>query len=456
MNTETKKPQNDFGTGPVWRCVMSMALPLTVAQAVHVLYNVVDRVYLGHLAGSGSLALTGVGLCFPIVAIIAAFAALFGNGGTPLCSIARGKGDLARAEQILGNSFVLLCISAAGLMLVGYTLMRPILYAFGASDITWPFARDYLMIYLLGTPFALASTGLNGYINSQGFGRIGMYTVTLGAAVNIALDPLFIFVFNMGVNGAALATVISQGISAVWVLRFLTGKKALFRLKPAVMRLDGGTVKDISFLGLPGFIMQLTNSLTQIVCNATLSTWGGDVYVGIMTVLNSVREVFTIPVTGLTQGCQPVMGYNYGAGKYDRVRQCITFVSIAGFVCSGIMWIFTLATPGFFFRLFSKDDSLLTLGVPALRLFFMGFFMMSLQFAGQNVFTGLGRAKQAVFFSLLRKAFIVVPLTLILPYVAGLGVNGVFLAEPISNVIGGLACYLTMLRTILPELKQKQ
>ena len=425
-NHSGSSSNNDFSQGSMWRNILTMAVPLILAQAVQVLYNVVDRVYIGHLPADAALAFTGIGLTFPIVNIISAFTNLFGSGGAPLCSIARGRGDIARARRIMCNCFVMLLATGFVLMAVCYLGMKPILYLFGASDATWPFARDYLYIYLLGTPFVMVGLGMNSFVNAQGFGRMGMMTVALGAVVNLILDPIFIFGFNMGVQGAALATILSQAVSAAWVVRFLTGPKALFTLRQADMTPDWPLLGQVTALGVSGFVMAVTNSLTQIACNATLQTWGGDVYVGIMTVINSVRELFTLPVHGLTQGAQPVLSYNYGAGKYRRVR----------------------------IRLFNSDEPLVTLGAPALALFFQGFFMMSFQFSGQAVYVALNRPRSAVFFSLLRKAVIVVPLTLALPHFFGLGVNGVFLAEPISNYIGGAACYITMLLTVWRDLKK--
>ena len=446
--------RNDFSVGPMWRSIVAMAVPLILAQAVQVLYNIVDRIYIGHLPENSALAFTGVGLVFPIVTLISAFTMLFSSGGSPLCSIARGRGDTAEARRIMCVCFSMLCAAAVVLMAVCYLGMKPILYLFGASDATWPYARDYLTIYLLGTPFSMISVGMNSFITAQGFGRTGMLTVTLGAVANLLLDPLFIFVFDMGVQGAALATILSQALSAAWVLRFLTGPQALFTLQRADMRPDRPLLRQILALGATGFMALATNSLTQIACNATLQVWGGDAYVGIMTVINSVRELFNLPVHGLTQGAEPVLSYNYGAGKYRRVRQGILFMTAVCVAFTVCVWLVTMLAPEALIRLFNDEPELIRLGAPALTLFFQGFFMMSFQFSGQATFVALNRPRSAVFFSTLRKLIIVTPLTLILPHLWGLGVNGVFLAEPISNYIGGTACYLTMLLTVWPGLKQ--
>ncbi len=451
-NMKQRSTKVDFLTGPVWKRIIAQAIPLTVAQLVHLLYNVVDRIYLGHLGEGNSMALTGVGLTFPIVTLIMAFTALFGNGGVPLFSIERGAGNEEKAGRILGNSFALLAGSSLVLTAVGYLFMKPILFAFGASNESFVYAKEYLDIYLLGTVFSMISTGMNGYINAQGFPRVGMYTIALGALCNIVLDPIFIFGLHMGVSGAALATVISQAVSAVWVLCFLVGRKFPVPLRRKNTALSRGIVKEICRLGTANFIMQGTNCLVQVACNATLQTFGGDLYVGIMTVTNSVREIFSLPVSGITGGAQPVISYNYGAKQYERVRSGIRFNTFIGTAYTAVAWILIILFPGFWFGIFSDDVSLLAPGMEAMKIYFFGFVFMSFQFAGQTTFQAVGDAKHAIFFSLLRKAIIVVPLTLLLPRL-GLGVLGVFMAEPISNVIGGLASYITMRLTVYKRIE---
>lgn len=431
------------------RNILQMALPMTVAQLINILYNVVDRMYLGKLPGH--LSLTGLGLCLPIISILMGFANLCGMGGAPLCSIHRGKGEDGEAERILGNSFALLLLFGAGLTALGLAFRRPILYLFGASDLTFPYANDYLTIYLLGTLFVMIGLGMNPFINTQGFSRMGMMTVALGAVVNIVLDPIFIFVLDMGVRGAALATVLAQGCSALWVLKFLTGRRALLRLRWNTLRLQAARVRRILALGTSGFVMSMTNSLVQVLCNASLQHYGGDLYVGVMTVINSIREVVSMPVQGITNGCQPVLGYNYGAGEYERVRRGIRFTTVLTVGYSVAAWALVMAVPELLIRIFNDEPELIAAGIPAFRLYFAAFFCMSFQFIGQSVFVGLGRSRSAVFFSLLRKAFIVAPLTLLLPGL-GMGVDGVFAAEPVSNVLGGLACLLTMYVTVYRRL----
>ena len=387
--------------------------------------------------------------------MITAFTYLFGNGGSPLCAMELGRGNHEEAEKLMGNTFSMLLISSIILMAVSYLFYKPILYAFGASDVTFPYAGDYITIYLIGTPFVMISLGLNPFINCQGFGNMGMLTVLIGAVLNIILDPIFIFGLHMGVRGAALATIISQICSGIWVLRFLTGKKVTLRLNRLAMVIEWARVKEIMALGISGFMMQFTNGLVQIFCNSSLHIYGGDIYVGVMTVLNSVRDIATMMVHGLTNGASPVMSFNYGEKAFGKVKQAIKFVTVVCFSYALFVWGIIKIMPEFFIKLFNNDPTLLEKGVPALHIYFFGFCFMALQFTGQAVFVALGKAKRATFFSIFRKVIIVVPLTVLLPRVGGLGVDGVFWAEPISNLIGGCACFFTMLATILPELKEK-
>ena len=443
--------QVDFSAGDVRGNILSVAAPLLVAQVLNLLYNIVDRIYIGKIP-DGTLALAGLGLCFPVVTLITAFANLFGAGGAPLCSIARGRGDRPAAQRILGSACFMLLLTGAVLTAAGIAFHRPILLLFGAGPETYAYAADYMTIYLLGTEFVMISLGLNPYINSQGFARIGMCTVLLGAAANIVLDPIFIYGFDLGVRGAAIATVISQGLSALWVLRFLTGQKTELHLTGKDLQPDWRCIRRITALGASSFVMSFTDSLVQVVCNATLRTFGGDLYITVMTVINSVRQIAQTPVMALTDGASPVISYNYGARSAVRVRRAIRFMTQIGFGYTLLIWGLISLFPEVFIRIFNHNAALIEAAVPSLHLYFFGFVMMAFQFAGQSVFKSLNKAKKAIFFSLLRKAVIVVPLTLLLPRVAGLGVRGVFLAEPISNLIGGLACYLTMRCTVMPEL----
>lgn len=451
---DTARKQNDFSKGSVVGSILSLALPMTLAQLINILYNVVDRMYIGRIPGQGSLPLTGLGLCMPLISVIIAFANLFGTGGAPLCSIARGKGDLQGAERILGNAFTMLLFTGILLTLLGLFFKKPLLYAFGASDATYPYADSYLSVYLLGTLFVMMGLGMNSYINAQGFARIGMLTTLIGAVLNLLLDPLFLFVFHMGIRGAAIATVISQAVSALWTIRFLTGPNTILRIRPACMKPCLRTIRDITALGLSGFMMAITNSIVQVLCNATLSIYGGDLYVGVMTVINSIREILTMPVSGITNGSQPVISYNYGAGKNDRIRTAIRFMAASCIGYTVIVWGILHLFPVFFIHLFNTQPQLTEAAVPALRIYYFGFFMMSLQFSGQTVFQALGKAKYAIFFSILRKVVIVAPLTLLLPKLISPSVNGVFLAEPISNFIGGATCFGTMLTVVGRQLRR--
>lgn len=454
---------NDFSKGTVRSGILRLALPMVLAQLVNVLYNIVDRMYIGHIPDASVNALTGVGLTFPILLIVTAFANLFGTGGVPLFSMARGAmqnetdgEQRARAASVMNNAFSMLVLTGIVLTVLVLLIKKPFLYWFGASDATYPYADGYISIYMLGSVFVMISLGMNGFINAQGFANKGMLTVLIGAVLNIVLDPLFIFVFDMGVSGAALATVLSQMVSALWVIRFLRGKRTLFRLEWRYMRLQWKLIREIVSLGISGFIMAVTTSCVQIVCNTMLSQFGGDLYIAVMTVINSIREITSAPVSGMTNAANPVIGFNYGAGEYKRVRQAIRFVSLLCIGYTTVLWLLLMLFPRVFIAVFNDDVTLTETCVSAMFIYFFGYFMMALQMAGQTVALALGRSKQAIFFSLLRKVVIVIPLTLILPHVGGLGVNGVFLAEAISNFIGGGACYITMLLTVWRELKRKE
>ncbi|WP_026507002.1 MATE family efflux transporter [Butyrivibrio sp. MC2013] len=438
--------KGDFGKGSVASLIIAQALPLTLAQLVQLIYNVIDRIYLGHMPGAADgVALTGVGLTFPIISLIAAFTNLFATGGAPLCAIARGKQDDERALSIEVTTLSMQIIGGIVYPLIIFTFQKPLLYLLGASDTTYSYASAYLGIYLLGTIFVTTGTGMSGFINLQGYASKAMLYMMAGAVINIILDPIFIFVLNMGVAGAALASVIAQALCCSLVLSFLFSSKAILPLRPSMLlRADYSLLKDIIPLGLAGFIMSATNCLVQAVCNKTLSIHGGDIYVGIMTIINSVREMIGLPINGITAGAQPVISYNYGAKSYKRVRRGIRFMSLTGISYTAIMWALILLMPRFFLSIFTSEEKLVDTGVTPLMIYFFGFIFMSLQFASQSTFVALGKARQSIFFSLFRKVIIVVPLTLILPGLFNLGVKGVFLAEPISNLLGGMASFLTM------------
>ncbi len=453
-----KKQRNgtagDFGRGSVGSNIMQQALPLLAAEVVHLLYNIVDRIYIGHLPGADAMALTGLGVTFPLVALVGAFTRLIGTGGAPLFSIARGAGKEERAAQLQGTAVTWLALLSVFVFIFCMVLRRPILFLFGAGESSYAYADRYLRIYLWGTAFTMIATGMNGFINAQGYPRVGMMTVALGAVLNLVLDPLFIFVFKMSIEGAALATVISQGVSCAWVLLFLCGRKALIPLRRADLGLRPAMAGEICRLGVSGFIMSATNCLTQAACNAVLQSRGGETWVGVMTVLHSIREVLSLPVNCISAGAQPFIGFNYGAGLMNRVKKGIRFTFFAGGASTLLAWLSVEIFSGAYVRLFTDDSAILAAAPDALKAYFFAFVFMALQMTGQSTFTALGRSKQAVFFSLLRKAVIVTPLTFLLPYIIMPPVYGVFWAEPISNVIGGLACFITMMVTVYSRLKE--
>lgn len=446
------KTTNDFSQGSIIGHMIRLAGPMTLAQLVNVLYNIIDRIYIGKIPYDSTNALTGLGVAFPICTITIAFANLVGMGGAPLFSIERGKGNEREASRILGNSFVLLIILGAIISVLGFAVKKPALYLLGASDATYGYADSYISIYLCGTIFVMLSLGLNSFINAQGFAKTGMLTVSIGALCNLILDPIFIFGANMGVEGAALATVISQFAAALWTFRFLTGKKTIIRIEKNSLRLNLKRTLKIFGLGLSGFTMSITNSAVQMVNNSVLSVWGGDIYIAAMTVINSVREVVQMPVQGVSNSAQPIISFNYGAGEKKRVKKSILYMSVALLIYTSAAWIFVMLFSKQLVLLFNNDTALLGSAISSMHVYFFGFFMMSFQFAGQATFTALGRSKQAVFFSLFRKVFIVIPLIYILPHIGGLGVTGVFMAEPVSNFIGGLACFTTMYITVYRKL----
>lgn len=441
-----QEKQNDFTKNSMAYNIMSLAIPMTIAQLINVLYSLVDRMYIGHLAQNSTLALTGLGITFPIIMLVTAVTNLFGMGGAPLCSIARG--DDERAEKIIGNSFAMLIICSCILIIIGLVMKKSLLYLFGASDETYPYANEYFSIYIWGSIFVMVGLGMNTFINAQGFAKKGMLTILIGAIINIILDPIFIFGLDLGIKGAAIATVIAQFISASWVLHFLFSDKAIYRIKKSCMKLDFKLIKEIVSLGFSGFVFATTGSLVQIVCNNVLLFWGGNIYVGIMTVLNSIRDVLQMTIEGIRSGAQPVISYNYGAGQYLRVRQGIKFLTKIALLYTSIAWCILDFFPEFFIHLFNSEEEMLLLGVPALHIYFLGFFMMAFQSAGQTTFISLGMGKYATFFSLFRKVILVIPLTIFLPNLWDLGVYGVFYAEMISNFVGGIACFSTMMMVV--------
>ena len=443
----------DFDNGKITTNILQAALPMLVAQILSLLYNIVDRIYIARIPDIGTTALGAVGLCFPIIVIITAFSNLFGSGGAPLFSIERGRGDKERAGQIMNTSFFMLTVCAVILMCIGFLFARPILRLFGASENALIYAYPYIMIYLIGTFPSMIATGMNPFINAQGYATTGMISVVIGAVANIVLDPLFIFVFHLGIRGAAIATVISQCLSAGFVLYFLS-KRSEYRihiLHKKEIRTCGNDARNIVSLGTAGFVMQLTNSLVSICCNNVLAATGGDVYVSVMTI---VRQMIETPIWSISEGSSPIISYNYGAKRPKKVLQAWLTMSGLALLYSLIAWSVILFAPKFLIGIFSSDKSLMVDTIPAMKLYFAAFIFMLFQYTGQTMFKSLNKKKQAIFFSILRKVIIVVPLTYIFPYAMHMGSNGVFMAEPVSNVIGGSLCFIVMLLTVLPELKR--
>lgn len=449
----------DYQNGSMLSCILQSALPLLAAQILNLLYNIVDRIYIARIPSVGTTAIGAVGLCFPVIILVTAFTNMYGSGGSPLFAIACGEGNTARAGRLLNLSLRLEILTAIVLTVSGELFCTPLLRLFGASSVTLPYARSYLRIYLLGNLFSMIATGMNPFINAQGFPLVGMVTVTIGALCNILLDPLFIFGFGMGVQGAAIATVISQALSALFVIRFLTGRTTLLRITSMSWRefiSSGKEIRNIISLGLSSFVMQVTNSLVSIACNGALSQTGGDLYISIMAIISSIRQIMDTPIFAISDGTSPVVSYNYGARRPDRVKEGIRILTLLGFLYTIAAWIFIVTQTKLLISIFSSDATILKEAVPAVHMYFAAFVFQTFQYSGQTTFKSLGKKRRAIFFSLLRKAVIVIPLTYLLPFAFHMGSMGVFMAEPVSNVIGGLACFITMLVTILPELKQME
>ena len=446
----------DFSQGKVSRNILRLGLPMMLAELVHVLYNIVDRMYIGHMPEGGTIALTGLGISFPLITLIGAFANLCSTGGATLATIARGENNDVKAERIMGTAFTMLMMIGAALTVLLYATAPVTLRRLGGDDETLPAALGYFRIYVLGTIPVLISLGMNPFINAQGFPRVGMMTVIIGAALNIVLDPLLIYTAGMGIEGAALATVISQAASAVWVLAFLRSRRAPLRLKQ--FGIERKQLKDIVKLGLTGFTFRVTNSLTQALVNIMLKAWGGvfsTLYVGAMSLINSIREIVSLPNNGIVAGGQNVMSYNYGAKEYRRVSESIRFIFLCGLGVNIAAWAMILFLPRPLISLFTSDGELIEKTVECARIYFGAFPFMALQLTGQSTFVSLNLPGHALVFSTLRKVVLVAPLTLLLPGL-GLGVHGVFWAELISQVTGASACFMTMYMLIWRKMRKNR
>ena len=424
----------DMGTGSVKKLMVKMAVPALVGQVVNMLYNIVDRIYIGHIPEIGGLALTGVGLFTPILMLITASAMLAGAGGAPRAAIAMGQGDKDKAEQILGNCFSVLMILAVLLTTVFYFSAPTLLRLFGASEATLPYAVTYARIYILGSVFVLVVMGMNTFITTQGFAKFSMLTIVIGAGINIVLDPIFIFVLDMGVAGAALATVISQAVGALWILRFLTGKMTILKLQPKNMKLIPGIILPCLGLGISSFVMVSTESILSISFTSSLARYGGDVAVGAMTVLNSINQLVTMPLSGLCQGGQPLISYNYGAKKLDRVKEAFFCQFGACVAYTTVFWLMLMLFPNAFAGIFTSDAALVDYTAWALRIFLVCGFSVGFQISCQQAFMALGQAKISLVMALLRKVILLIPLIFILPNFFQNKAFAVFLAEPVSDV----------------------
>lgn len=435
VEQEKKSKTDRMEKEPVGRLLFSLALPTVLAQLVNLLYNIVDRIYVGRMGEEGALALAGLGVTFPVIMLISAFAALIGMGGAPRASIAMGKRDKEQAEKILGNCVLMLFLVSIVLTVVFMVFKEWILIRFGASENTLSYAAEYLSVYLLGTVFVQAALGLNMFITSQGFAKVGMMTVCIGAILNIVLDPVFIYGLDMGVKGAALATVISQGVSAVWVVKFLSGRKTILKIRRKNFRLSGNIVLSVLALGISPFVMQSTECLVQLTFNTSMLKYGDDIYVAVMSILFSITQFVWLPMQGFTQGAQPILSYNYGAGNMDRVKKTFRLLLTAALTYSlclvGLIEIF----PGFFIRIFSNDLRVIEIGTFGIRIFMAGMLIMGAQSACQQTFLALGEAKISLFLALLRKVILLIPLALVLPLVGGLGTTGLYLAEAAADIL---------------------
>ncbi len=443
-----------LGTAPLGRLMLSLALPTVLAQLINVLYNVVDRIYIGHMQGDGNLALTGVGVTLPIITLIAAFSAFAGAGGAPLAAIELGKKDERKASLIMGNSAWLLVFFSI-VLTIGFLIFKiPILYAFGASSKTIAYANDYITIYLLGTIFVQLALGLNAFISGQGAAKAAMLSVLIGAVINIVLDPIFIFALHLGVRGAALATVISQFVSAVWVVSFLKSKRSVLYLK--LVRPDKSLILKIAALGIAPFVMQSTESLVTITFNTGLQRYGGDLYVGSMSILMSIMQLIVIPVNGITQGVQPIISYNYGAGNRLRVKETVIRLVSVCLLGTLILAGIAIFCPSIYASMFTNDAELVALTCRIMPIFFLGIAIFGIQAACQSTFLALGQAKVSLFIATLRKIILLIPLALILPKF--LGVKGIYIAEPVSDVISvivtSVLCVITLKR-IFSEMEDK-
>ena len=446
--------KTDLGSGNVKSLLLKLAIPAVVAQVINLLYNIVDRIYIGHIPEIGTNALTGVGLCLPILMLVNAFATLAGGGGAPRAAIAMGQGKKEDAENILGNCFSTLIIIAIILTVTLSLTAEPLLWLFGASENTIPYAMDYMRIYLIGSIFVLIVMGMNPFLTTQGFAKFAMLTTVIGAVINIVLDPIFIFGLNMGVSGAALATIISQCVSAIWVLRFLTGKQTILKLQLKNLKLKASVILPCLALGISGFIMLSTESLLSISFNSSLSKFGGDLAVGSMTIISSVSQLITLPLSGICQGAQPIVSYNFGAGNKERVLSVFKYTLLICASYTTLGWILTMTVPQVFAGIFSSDAALIENAAWCMRIYMAGIFAFGFQISCQQTFVALGQAKTSLLLACLRKLVLLIPLIFILPIFFENKVFAVFLAEPVSDIVAAAVTtiiFVTKIKGILEQ-----
>ena len=427
--------RNFLGTEPIGKLLLKLSIPTVIAQLINMLYNIVDRIYIGHIPEEGSLALTGVGVCMPIIMIVSAFAALVSSGGAPRASIYMGRQDNDSAEQILGNCFSLQIVISLLLTVILLIFGEDLLLAFGASENTIRYAVDYMQIYAFGTLFVQLTLGMNAFITAQGFTKVSMFSVLIGAICNITLDPVFIFGLHMGVKGAALATVLSQAISTIWVVLFLCGKKTQIRLRKTYLRLQAKVIVPCVMLGLAAFIMQASESIVSVCFNSSLLRYGGDIAVGAMTILTSVMQFAMLPLQGIAQGAQPVSSYNYGARNADRVKKTFRLLLITCLTYSVLLWAAVELIPRAFVSIFTSDAALIDFTAPMLRVYLGGLFLFGIQIACQMTFTSLGKAVNSIVVAVVRKFVLLIPLIYIMPHMVSDPTVGVYMAEPIADII---------------------
>lgn len=455
MEQKVKK-EADLGGDRIGGLLFKLALPAILAQVINLLYNLVDRMYIGHIAKVGSVALTGLGVTMPFIMCVSAFAALVSMGGAPRASIMMGRGNQEEAERILGNCTSMLVIVAVIVTAVSQIWGTDILMLFGASESTLPYAWAYMQIYSIGTIFVQLALGLNAFINAQGFAKIGMLTVVIGAVCNIVLDPIFIFGLHMGVRGAALATIISQGISCVWIVRFLLGRQTMLRIRKENLRIRPKTVGPCIALGVAPFIMQFTESVLNICFNTSLLKYGGDVAVGAMTILSSVMQMSMLPIQGLTQGAQPIIGFNYGAKKMDRVKKTFRLLLLSCVTFTAVIWLICMLLPQAFILIFTDQAELIAFTKWAMRIYMAVSLIFGVQISCQQTFIALGNAKTSVFLALLRKVLLLIPLIYILPAFMEDKLMAVFLAEPVADVIAVTTTSILFYRTYRSLGKEKE